>query len=194
MVDGRNGRRDCAPRQTRCRMVDGRSVRMVGARTHVDRRRRCRPAACVASHPGTDAELSRPQSRGGTAAMAHAVGMPNGRWARTGDGLMVCRAPQRPGRPLRRVWRFAPRARRVWRAREVRASRRRKGVKARPNTCSTSPRSIRAAQRRAEALDLRVQGHPYSVIGRHLGVSTALCVMTRRTVFVATTSPLQAFA
>ena len=33
---------------------------MVGARTHVDRRRRCRPAACVASHPGTDAELSRP--------------------------------------------------------------------------------------------------------------------------------------
>ena len=40
--------------------------------------------------------------------------------------------------------------------REVKKSRRRKGVKARPNTCSTSPRSIRAAQRRAEALDLRV--------------------------------------
>jgi hypothetical protein len=146
---------------------------MVGARTHVDRRRRCRPAACVASHPGTDAELSRPQSRGGTAAMAHAVGMPNGRWARTGDGLMVCRAPQRPGRPLRRVWRFAPRARRVWRAREVRASRRRIGVKARPNTCSTSPRSIRAAQRRAEAHDLRVQGFTFEVIGKHLGVSKA---------------------
>jgi hypothetical protein len=57
--------------------------------------------------------------------------------------------------------------------REVKASRRRKGVKAKPNTCSTSPRSIRAARRRAEALDLRIQGHPYSVIGRHLGVSTA---------------------
>ena len=55
----------------------------------------------------------------------------------------------------------------------VKASRRRKGVKATPNTCSTSPRSIRAAKRRAEALDLRIQGHPYSVIGRHLGVSTA---------------------
>jgi hypothetical protein len=57
--------------------------------------------------------------------------------------------------------------------REVKASRRRKGVKAKPNTSSTSPRTIRAAKRRAEALDLRIQGHPYSVIGRHLGVSTA---------------------
>jgi endonuclease/exonuclease/phosphatase family metal-dependent hydrolase len=57
--------------------------------------------------------------------------------------------------------------------REVKASRRRKGVKARPNTCSTSPRSIRAAQRRAEALDLRVQGYTFEVIGKHLGVSKA---------------------
>jgi hypothetical protein len=37
MVDGRNGRRDGAPRQTRRRMVDGRSVRMVGlAPTSID--------------------------------------------------------------------------------------------------------------------------------------------------------------
>ena len=57
--------------------------------------------------------------------------------------------------------------------REVKASRRRKGVKARPNTCSTSPKSIRAAQRRAEALDLRVQGFTFEVIGKHLGVSKA---------------------
>jgi hypothetical protein len=57
--------------------------------------------------------------------------------------------------------------------REVKASRRRKGVKATPNTSSTSPRSIRAAQRRAEALDLRVQGHTFEVIGKHLGVSKA---------------------
>jgi hypothetical protein len=57
--------------------------------------------------------------------------------------------------------------------REVKRSRRRKGVKAKPNTCSTSPRSIRAAQRRAEALDLRVQGYTFEVIGKHLGVSKA---------------------
>jgi hypothetical protein len=57
--------------------------------------------------------------------------------------------------------------------REVKASRRRKGVKAKPNTSSTSPRSIAAAKRRARALDLRIQGHPYSIIGKHLSVSTA---------------------
>jgi hypothetical protein len=57
--------------------------------------------------------------------------------------------------------------------REVKRSRRRKGVKARPNTCSTSPKSIRAAQRRAEALNLRKQGYSYREIGEHLGVSTA---------------------
>jgi hypothetical protein len=57
--------------------------------------------------------------------------------------------------------------------REVKASRRRKGVKARPKTCSRSPRSIRAAQRRAEALDLRVWGYTFEVIGKHLGVSKA---------------------
>ena len=57
--------------------------------------------------------------------------------------------------------------------REVKGSRRRKGVKARPKTCSTSPRSIRAAQRRAEALDLRVKGYTFEVIGKHLNVSKA---------------------
>jgi hypothetical protein len=57
--------------------------------------------------------------------------------------------------------------------REVKASRRRKGVKAKPNTCSTSPRSIRAARRRAEALDLLVQGYTFELIGKHLGVSKA---------------------
>jgi hypothetical protein len=57
--------------------------------------------------------------------------------------------------------------------REVKASRRRKGVKATPNTSSTSPRSIRAAKRRAAALDLRVHGHTFEVIGKHLGVSKA---------------------
>ena len=73
------------------------------APTSIDQRR-CRPAACVASHPGTDAELSRPQSRGGTAAMAHAVGMPNGRWARTGDGAHgVPRATAPQGGPTPRL-------------------------------------------------------------------------------------------
>src|SRR4029077_11263702 len=57
--------------------------------------------------------------------------------------------------------------------REVKASRRRKGVKAKPNTSSTSPRTIRAAQRCAEALNLRKQGYSYREIGAHLGVSTA---------------------
>jgi hypothetical protein len=57
--------------------------------------------------------------------------------------------------------------------REVKRSRRRKGVKATPNTSSSSPRSIRAAQRRAEALNLRVQGYTFEVIGKHLGVSKA---------------------
>jgi hypothetical protein len=57
--------------------------------------------------------------------------------------------------------------------REVKRSRRRKGVKARPNTCSTSPSSIRAAQRRAKALDLRVQGYTFEAIGMRLGVSKA---------------------
>ena len=57
--------------------------------------------------------------------------------------------------------------------REAKASRRRKGVKAKPNTSSTSPRTIRAAQRRAEAINLRKQGYSYREIGEHLGVSTA---------------------
>src|SRR5215831_5809100 len=59
--------------------------------------------------------------------------------------------------------------------REAKRPRTRRRAAARPNTSSTSPRSIKAAQRRADALGLRLQGHPYSVIGKHLGVSTAKC-------------------
>ena len=51
--------------------------------------------------------------------------------------------------------------------------RRLKGVKATPNSCTTGPRAIRVARRRAEALDLRATGLSFREIGKRLGVSTA---------------------
>ena len=56
---------------------------------------------------------------------------------------------------------------------ETKKPRRRKGVKQTTNTCSTSPRAIRIAERRAQALELRTHGHSFRQIGRELGISTA---------------------
>jgi hypothetical protein len=47
------------------------------------------------------------------------------------------------------------------------------GVIKRPNTSYTSPRAIRLAQRRAECLDYRLQGHSYRVIGETMHISPA---------------------
>jgi DNA-binding CsgD family transcriptional regulator len=56
---------------------------------------------------------------------------------------------------------------------EPKRRRRIKGVKATPNTCSTSPQRIRIAKRRAEALDLRAIGYSFRQIGERLKISTA---------------------
>jgi hypothetical protein len=47
------------------------------------------------------------------------------------------------------------------------------GVSKRPNTSYTSPRAIRLAQRRAECLDYRLQGHSYRSIGQQMHISPA---------------------
>lgn len=50
----------------------------------------------------------------------------------------------------------------------------RQGALKRPNTSSTSPKQIEMAKRRAEALELRLQGYTYEVIANHLGSSKSV--------------------
>jgi hypothetical protein len=57
--------------------------------------------------------------------------------------------------------------------RENRGRYRQRALK-RPNTSSTSPKQIEMAKRRAEALELRLQGCTYEVIADHLGSSKSV--------------------
>ena len=57
---------------------------------------------------------------------------------------------------------------------ETKKPRRLKGRKATTNTCSTSPKSIRIAKRRAEALDLRAIGYSFKQIGERLKIGMTL--------------------
>jgi hypothetical protein len=57
--------------------------------------------------------------------------------------------------------------------RENRGRYRQRALK-RPNTSSTSPKQIEMAKRRAEALELRLQGHTYEAIADHLGSSKSV--------------------
>jgi len=57
--------------------------------------------------------------------------------------------------------------------RENRGRYRQRALK-RPNTSSTSPKQIEMAKRRAEALELRLQGYTYEAIADHLGSSKSV--------------------